>query len=335
MAPLSRALADLELQSSSKAGDSNYTCHGTVDPDWAADVIPNGGYIFCLLVMAGIKSQRKTKHQDPIHVTAHFISLSTISSYKIEVQVVRSGSRFTNILVNWVQDGEIKVMTHMIFGTLPAFDAPPSTSKYEDIPPSHPLHHHIPLLSHPSNSPLEPIEPIHLKRVRFTKHLRRAEDTLISARNKAKLAKREGGLESGLWVELVDEDKELELAMLPIFADMFRRMPTLLSQADGNGNPIKRYPSVLMTIEFKRRLPRPGTPGFSARTLGLFSKGLFLDHGRHDTYCEIWTAPSDLGQPRGKEAPDESWKRDMRCIAVTTQMGLTVSLDGKKRRAKL
>ncbi|KAG8722852.1 hypothetical protein FRC09_005598 [Ceratobasidium sp. 395] len=336
MAPLSRALDDLKLaQRDSGTSSSKYTYQGVVDPDWAAGPLPNGGYVLCLLVMVGIKSRHETKHQDPIHVTAHFVAPTKISPYEIQLEIIRTGTRFTNLSANWIQDGEIKVTTHMIFGTLPDFKAPPSSKEYEDIPPSHPLYHHIPILTHPSDSPLENVDT---DRYKFIKHLRRAEDPLIKARNKAKLTAPQGGLESGLWVELVDEDKELVLAMFPLFADMFRRTPTLLSQVHGNGNLPKYYPTVLMTLEFKRRLPYGAkTSNFAKRTLGLFSRGLFLEHGRHDTYCEIWSAPCDLGQATGgeKQTDKESWRRDMRCIAVTTQMALTISLNGQKKPAKL
>jgi hypothetical protein len=96
---------------------------------------------------------------------------------------------------------------------------------------------------------------------------------------------------------------------------------------------------MVMTLEFKRQLPRRGTPGFSHRTLGVYSKGSFLDQGRHDIYGEIWSAPSSIGGAGGRDAEDESWRRDMRCVAVTGQMALSVSLDVNRskgaKKAKL
>jgi len=84
---------------------------------------------------------------------------------------------------------------------------------------------------------------------------------------------------------------------------------------------------MVMTLEFKRQLPKRGTPGFSHRTLGVYSKGSFLDHGRHDIYGEVWSAPGNIGESSDRDPDDESWRRDMRCVAVTSQMALSVSLE--------
>jgi len=84
---------------------------------------------------------------------------------------------------------------------------------------------------------------------------------------------------------------------------------------------------MVMTLEFKRQLPCRGTPGFSHRTLGVYSKGSFLEHGRHDIYGEIWSAPGSIGNASDRDPDDESWKRDMRCLAVTGQMALSVSIE--------
>ncbi|KAG9096482.1 hypothetical protein FRC06_008612 [Ceratobasidium sp. 370] len=259
--------------------------------------------------------------------------------YTVEVEVVRTGSRFTNLIANLVQDGKTRVMTHMIFGTLPAFDAPPSNQKHENIPPSHPLYHSIPILSHPSKALIEIVRTNYFK---FRKHLRRADDPAIIARNQLKLAAPpgtdDGGIESGLWVELTGEDEELGLGMLPLFADVFQNPPAMLAELEGERKPAKWYPTMLITIEFKRQFPRRATPGFSKRTLGVHSKCLFLEHGRHDIRCEIWSAPCNPGEPGGRDPDDESWKREMKCVAVTGQVALTSLIEVKKgssEKAKL
>ncbi|QRV92739.1 thioesterase family protein [Ceratobasidium sp. AG-Ba] len=326
MAPLSQALNPQPAPSNKDNGGS-YTYHGVLDPDWASASVPNGGYVLGLLVKAGILCQRTTKHQDPVHVTGHFIRPSFASGYQIQVSVVRRGSRFTNIVANFIQNEQTKVMAHMIFGTLPALDAPPSSAKYEDIPPNHPLYHSIPMFSHPSASKVHRF-PGGL--VEFEKHAQRGEDIAIIARNRSKFVDAQGGgLEAGIWVELMGKEEELEFSMLPFFADMFERTPTLLNHAQGEEWAPKRFPTVLITLEFKRQLPRRGTPGISHRTVGLYSRNTFLDHGRHDVHCEIWTAPDGIGEGGQPNPRDEGWKRNMRCIAVTTQLALTVPLDLK------
>ena len=60
-----------------------------------------------LLVEACIRSQKTTKHRDPIHVTAHFMQPTAKSEYRVEIKVIRTGSRFSNLLANLVQDVSI------------------------------------------------------------------------------------------------------------------------------------------------------------------------------------------------------------------------------------
>lgn len=89
---------------------------------------------------------------------------------------------------------------------------------------------------------------------------------------------------------------------------------------------------MIMTLEFKRQLPKCGTHGFSNRTLGVYSKGSFLEHGRHDIYGEIWSAPGNIGETGDRDPEDESWRRDMRCVAVTSQMALSVSIEVNRNK---
>ncbi|KAG8792178.1 hypothetical protein FRC12_006890 [Ceratobasidium sp. 428] len=297
--------------------------------------IPHGGYVLGLLVAACIKCQKPTKHKDPVHVTAHFMQPTARSEYRVEVEIIRTGSRFSNLTANLVQDGENKVLTHMIFGTLPAFDTPPSANKHENIPPSHPLHRPIPLVSHPwTTAPQE----LQYKYGKFRQYIRRAEDYALSERNKAKLTApantHDGGLESGAWWEMIHEENEIELSMIPFFADVFENTPALLSEAHGEGTLFMWYPTMVMTLEFKRQLPTRENSGVSRRTMGVYSKGSFLEHGRHDIYGEVWSAPGDIGESDARNGGDESWRRDMRCVAVTGQMALSVPLAINKSKGE-
>ncbi|KAF8713410.1 Thioesterase-like superfamily, partial [Rhizoctonia solani] len=329
MAPLAQALSP-QLVESSTSGLPKHVYRGTVDPGWVVGSVPHGGYVLGLLIMASMKSQQQTKHKDPIHVTAHFMQPTAREEYTIQVQVIRTGSRFSNLTANLIQNGETKVLTHIIFGTLIEFDEPEppvSISEYEHIPPTHPLFRPIPFSTHPRNSAPS---KMHFKYGKFRNEVRSAHDPTIMAKNHVKLdaepGTHDGGLESGAWWELAGENEELHLSMIPFFADIFDNTPSILSQVHGKEIPAMWYPTMVMTIEFKRKLPRRGMPGYSSRTLGVYSKGSFLEHGRHDMYGEIWSAPSCIGQSDGRDPTDGSWKKDMRCVAITGQMALSVSI---------
>ncbi|CAE6445636.1 unnamed protein product [Rhizoctonia solani] len=315
MAPLARAIAP-QLTDSSTSGLSRHVYRGAVDPGWVVGSVPHGGYVLGLLIMASMKSQQQTKHKDPIHVTAHFMQPTARSDYTVDVQVIRIGSRFSNLTANLVQNGETKVLAHIIFGTLPEFDAPKPTaaiSQYEHISSAHPLFRPIPFSTHPRDCIKS---EMHFKYGKFRDEVQRAEEPAIMAQNFARLDAKPGthpgGLESGAWWGLAGEDEELHLSMIPFFADVFENTPSVLSQVHGAGTPDMWYPTMVMTIEFKRKLPQRGMSGYSSQTLGVYSKGSFLEYGRHDMYGEIWSAPSNIGQSDGRDPADDSWKKDMR-----------------------
>ena len=95
---------------------------------------------------------------------------------------------------------------------------------------------------------------------------------------------------------------------------------------------------MLIAIEFKSPIP-PHSPHHASRTVGLYSSGKFLNNpqGRHDAYVEVWTAPCNIEE---EEVEVEGWRDQQVCLAVATQMALTIPMEvnqglGEKNRAKL
>lgn len=86
-----------------------------------------------------------------------------------------------------------------------------------------------------------------------------------------------------------------------------------------------------LAIEFKSPIP-PASKFHASRTVGLYSSGRFLNdpHGRHDAYVEVWTAPCNIGE--GTEV--EGWREHQVCLAVATQMALTIPMEVNRRQAK-
>ena len=89
---------------------------------------------------------------------------------------------------------------------------------------------------------------------------------------------------------------------------------------------------MVMTLEFKFPLPKPGNTECSQRTVTVYSRGKFVNDpsARHDAYVEVWTAPGNIGE--GSEG--EAWKEKQRCLAVATQLALVVPADVNRRRAQ-
>ena len=71
---------------------------------------------------------------------------------------------------------------------------------------------------------------------------------------------------------------------------------------------------------------------FSPRAVAVYARTAFINQGRHDGYCEVWTAPSSIGVPR--ENNDEEWREKMVLLAVGHQMQITVPAAVNKRKAK-
>jgi hypothetical protein len=56
-----------------------------------------------------------------------------------------------------------------------------------------------------------------------------------------------------------------------------------------------------------------------------------MSEGRHDVTVELWTAPpGTLGD--SKSITDANWREKMACIAVSTQMALTMTPDANEKR---
>ena len=86
-----------------------------------------------------------------------------------------------------------------------------------------------------------------------------------------------------------------------------------------------------LSIEFKNRIPPPSLL-HSDHTVGLYSSGRFMTEpqGRHDVYVEVWTAPSNIGE--GRDA--DNWRDDQVCLAIATQMALTLPMEVNEKLGK-
>ena len=91
------------------------------------------------------------------------------------------------------------------------------------------------------------------------------------------------------------------------------------------------YPTMVLSIEFKNKLP-PSSAEHSIRTVGIYSRGNFVSppQARHESSCEIWTAPSNIGV--GK--PTSDWRDHQMCLAISTQMALVMPMEVNERKGK-
>ncbi|KAJ7741337.1 thioesterase-like superfamily-domain-containing protein [Mycena metata] len=327
MAPLGKATS-VAYDGPSAVDSDTKVYRGDVDPEWTVGHVPNGGYVLALVLEAGIQHQSSTTHRDPIHVTAHFLQATSIAPFQVRVRTLKRGRGFTNILADLVQQDRTRITTHMIFGTL----EPPRL-----VPPSR-YARRVPLYVHPSAA----VETRMARPWGFKHHAKWAGDPHLRAQNLPSDPARAavspttvggGSLVWGAWFALTGPSERVTPASIAFFADTFLNMPSLLPREERGGLvPAQTwFPTVTMTIAFHAPIPPPSAR-HAARTVGLYSTGTFWGEpqGRHGSYVEVWTAPSELGQ--GVE--EEGWRENQVCLATATQMALALPMEVNAGRAK-
>ena len=50
-----------------------------------------------------MKRQASTAHPDPVHVTAHFLAATVLSSFEVHVQTIKTRKTLTNIQADFYQ----------------------------------------------------------------------------------------------------------------------------------------------------------------------------------------------------------------------------------------
>ncbi|KAJ3964736.1 thioesterase-like superfamily-domain-containing protein [Lentinula raphanica] len=323
---------------------------GEMDPEWCIGVVPNGGYALGQIVESCICKQRSSHHPDPIHVTAHFLSSPSASAFEVRVCLLKKGRSFTNLEADLIQNGSTRIKSHLIFGIL---EPPPQSpgirgeqsNSISLLPPS-PYARRLPLYQHPRTAPRTSV-PLRLK---FHSRLEFTREPELSAQNDVDSPHRTnaetvggGGLQSGFWCGLSrDQTKGSEHKMvdteavtasgLPLFADISSGAVLLLPAEHRKGLGTSWFPTLTMTIEYKFAIPKRSSV-HSNRTVGVFSSTSFLHGamGRHNSYTEVWTAPCDIGED---VQIVEGWRDDQVCLAVSTQMAVTVPIEKNLAKGK-
>ncbi|KAJ7063701.1 thioesterase-like superfamily-domain-containing protein [Mycena amicta] len=299
MAPLTAALKVLLKPGSEGVYLAN------VDDDWAAGSAPNGGYVLGLIVQATLTHQGSLEHPAPLHVSAHYLQPTSRSPAEIHVRILKRGRSFVNILAELVQSGALRVSAHLIFGK-------PTLSSYPrlQVSPASGFARRIPLCQHPAE------------------HVHWAQDPFLLVRN----AENPRGLTVwGAWVEQKDPDERITYSSLAFLADCSRNISTLWPASVTDGG-IGWTPTLALNLEFKHPIPPPSDVRYAARTVGVYVVSGYLGapQNRHNTFVEIWTAPSDIGE--GRNPIKEGWRDEQVCLAVASQMQLLLN---KPKETKL
>ncbi|KAJ7149054.1 thioesterase-like superfamily-domain-containing protein [Mycena crocata] len=326
MAPLGKAI---NVYYDGRPGAEKKVYRGQVDSEWTVGHVPNGGYALALVIEACLQYQASTAHPDPVHVMGHFLQATSIAPFEVHVRTLKKGRGFINILADLVQQDRTRITTHMIFATLGP------TLNIGLVPPSS-YARRLPLYVHPSKA----VETNMVRPWRFKNHIKWAGDPHLRAQNAPDSPSRTnaatiggGGLLWGAWLELTGEDERITPSSIAFLVDTFINLPGLLPRSERHGLVPSEtwFPTMTLGIEFKEPIPPPSEK-HSGRTVGLFASGTFWGEpqGRHDSYLEVWTAPSNLGQ--GREV--DGWREDQCCLATANQMALALPMEVNAGRAK-
>jgi len=306
-------------------GDRHYY-EGVVDPEWTVGSVAHGGYVLALILEACIQFQSTTAHIDPIHITAHFLRTTFATPFTVCIRSLKTGSGFTNLTAELLQEGTVKVTTHIIFG----MNEPHPKDKLNlnlNLPSTYARRH--PLYIHPSKAVGKLLRPAS----NFRHYCKWSDEPDILAKNKIDSPTRTnsstiggGGLEWGAWFEFTDKDDRISNPALAFLVDIFLNTPTLLPKSEKVGLTTSWFPTMTLAIEFKHKIP-PSSFLHADRTVGLYSCGHFMTQGRHDAYSEVWTAPSNIGEG----SVVDNWRDNQVCLATATQMALTLPMQVNKR----
>ncbi|KAH6887358.1 thioesterase-like superfamily-domain-containing protein [Coprinopsis sp. MPI-PUGE-AT-0042] len=302
---------------------------GQMDPAWNIGAVPCGGYVLALVLEACIQHQAKTSHVDPLHISAYFLRPSSSKvPFAVKVTSLKVGKGFTNLKADLVQEGALKVTAQAIFGSNRA----PLDGGFTLQPPS-PYARRIPLHSHPSEVTHSPM----FGEWANHEYTSWALDKQTVAKNQPSYAPNRTnaesiggpGLEWASWYEFQKETEALGDVYIPLLVDMFNGSVKLLPSEEGElGNTWE--PTMTLSIDFKFPISELGLE-HSKRAVGLYSAGKFVNHpqSRHEVYVEVWTAPSEIGKGR----VEEGWRDQQRCLAIATQMAISVPMEINLRNA--
>ncbi|KAF7323422.1 hypothetical protein HMN09_00123100 [Mycena chlorophos] len=314
MPPLSEVLLNVARKSGSEAV---YT--GRVGKDWTVGRIPHGGTVLGIVLQAAIVHQANLEHPTPLHVTVHYLQpTKTLTELEVELKVLKRGKNFVNLIADLVQEGTVRLTAHLIFAK--------PVLNYPRFSPSSGYARRIPLSHHPAQSVATDPAAV-FSGFRFSEHVQWAQDPVLLA--DATRTRPNGVAIWGAWIELRESEERITPASLAFFADCFANLSSMWPADVTNGGS-GWTPTLTLSLEYKHPVPPASDTRYATRTLGVYavSGHLGAPQNRHNTFVEIWTAPSVIGS---RTPIRDNWEEDQVCLAVASQMQLLMNGKEAKR----
>ncbi|GAK64879.1 uncharacterized protein PAN0_007c3095 [Moesziomyces antarcticus] len=328
---------------------------GEIDTTWCIGSVPNGGYSLSIILNAVLAFMRTPEvtatniksiaHNDPLLLSATYIQAVTWTPYEVRVQVLKRGKSLSNLQADLYQDGVLRITTQVLVTDFETQKTAADRMKLEggEHDPAKNGYTITDKSQWAPEFPLSAPEKCHAPRpfgnkAESGKTFAFGELITVSADPKhIHATKTSDVLSAGAYYALtpqprlsLDADKVAKgrvadgKNLIPFFADMFLSPPMMLP----GHHDAHWYPTLHLTVEFKRALPKQPV----TRTATL-SKGRFMINGQHESDTELWSHPDDQHLFNSKQATERrSW---ILAVARQTALVLPFAVNQNKTKAKL
>lgn len=334
------------------------TYTGTIDTTWCIGSVPQGGYSLSIILNAVLAFMRTPEvtatnvksipHLDPFLLSATYIQAVTWTPFEVRIRMLKRGKSLSNLQAEMWQGGVMRITCQVVmtdFKTMKQaaerMKEPNLGKKGEDDPRVNGY-----TITEGSQwavkYPLSPPERCEKPRyfggkAESGKTFNFGEMLMISIDPKLVASTERGKvLEAGAYYALIPQpaptlDRGLVESgrlsegrnLIPFLADMFLSPPQMIP----GRHKSSWYPTLHLTIEFKRPLPE----GKVVERTGTYSKGRWMVNGQHESDTELWSHPDDqhLFEAEGGER-----RSFILAIARQTALVLPMSVNENKTKAK-
>ena len=325
------------------------TYTGTIDATWCIGSVPQGGYSLSIILNAVLAFMRTPEarstnvksisHLDPLVLSATYIQAVSCIPFCVRIQVLKRGKSLSNLQADLYQEDVLRITTQVL---MTDFQVQRSSADRTKAPHMTAKDLHNPIKNGYSITeksqwapgfPLSPPEqcdsPRKFGRTEASgKTVNFGDMVTISVDPKhVRSSQQTNRLSAGAYYALIPQPRptldpaQVETGrtadgatLLPFLADMFLSPPMMIP----GRHKSHWYPTLHLTIEFKRALPR-----FVERTATL-STGRWMINGQHESDTELWSHPDD--QAMFEADPKCANKRERRSyiLAIARQTALVL-----------
>ncbi|SPO22264.1 uncharacterized protein UTRI_00942 [Ustilago trichophora] len=339
---------------------------GSIDTTWCIGSVPQGGYSLSIILNSVLAFMRTPElastnvksisHLDPFLLSATYIQAVTWTDYEVRIKVLKRGKSLSNLQAELWQDGVLRITTQVLMTNFVVQKESADRTKVGELKGKdvhNPILNGYSITEESQWAPCFPLSPPEkCDPPRFFGNTAESGKTfgfgeLITIANDPKhdrLTSTTSTLSAGAYYSLIPQPcPVLDAALvqsgrlsegknfIPFLADMFTSPPRMVP----GKHKSHWYPTLHLTIEFKRPLP---SNAIIQRT-ATYSKGRFMINGQHESDSELWSHPDDqhlfeqdfLDDKKGKNGERRSY---ILAIARQTALVLPFAVNQGKTKSK-